>query len=455
MKHLLRLALATGLALAGCGRDGPRPNLLLVSVDTLRADQLACYGGPPSLGKAICALGATGTRYEWAFSTAPTTSPAVASLLTSLWVPEHRVTQNLKTALADDYVTVAELLRDAGYTTAGIVSNPMLHGRRNLQQGFDHYDHQMTRRELNRLGFAERDARATTDAALTWAREHAHEPWFLWLHYQDPHGPYTAPDGAPRRDPRGAPRLPLLENDSGQGGIPRYQALPGLRSLAAYRARYRGEIRYLDGQIARLVAGLDALGSPPGILLTADHGEALGEDGYYFAHGHSTGLDQIRVPLLWRPPGEPGEARTVATPVSLVDVAPTLLRAAGLATPEAFRGRALQEVAEGERSLFAEASRQAAVIRGTRYYARDRTPGATTTAEGRPWGGQNPELPPRTARLDGGPALPRYADAREAAPLERELARYIAEHPIRRSEEHADVPAELREQLRALGYGQD
>jgi arylsulfatase len=429
-----------------------------VSVDTLRADRLGCYGGPPDAGARICALGDAGTRFEWAFATSPTTSPSVASLLTSRWVPQHRVTQNVKSYLADEVTTLAEALRDGGYATAAFVSNPMLHHRRRLDQGFDHYDHRMTRRERNRPGFAERDARDTTDTALTWVRTGVSEPWFVWVHYQDPHGPYEPPGAPPARDRPREPRLAVLPNNSGRGGIPRYQALPGAFAASTYEARYLEEIRYLDAQLGRLLDGLDAVGVPPGVLLTADHGEAFGEDGYFFAHGQSAGLDQLRIPLLWRPPPGRRGASVVRQTASLVDVAPSLLRVAGIAIPEAFVGRPLRlergDASAPQRALFAEASRQIAVIRGRDYYARDRVPGAATRADGHSWGDENPEIPPRSARLDDGPGLPSYQPAGGAADadLEAALARFIAEHPIRGGNRHDDVPPELRAQLEALGY---
>jgi arylsulfatase A-like enzyme len=444
--------LAGILWLAACTAPEQRPNLLLISVDTLRADALACYGGPPDVGTALCALADAGTRYVWAFSTAPTTSPSVASLLTSRWTPEHGVTQNLATHLADEHTTLAEVLRDGGYATAGIVSNPMLHASRRLQRGFEHFDQRMARRELNRPGFAERAAGDTTDAALDWVRDQAREPWFLWVHYQDPHGPYAPPHAADRPDPPGAAALPVLDDDSGRHGIPAYQALPGLRSRAAYEQRYHQEIRYLDGQVARLIHAIDALGERPGVLLTADHGEAFGEDDFYFAHGQSAGLEQIRVPLLWRPPPGGAGKGVLHGAVSLVDVAPTLLRAAGLEVPPRFVGRALQDPAASDRPLFAESKRQAAIVLGDAYYARDRKPGARSDMEGRPWDSGHPLLPPRSAQLGDAPALPAYSPAAAEPPLEPHLARFLAAQPARRAERHDEVPEELRQQLDALGY---
>jgi arylsulfatase A-like enzyme len=255
--------------------------------------------------------------------------------------------------------------------------------------------------------------------------------------------------------------LPVLETDhSGLGGIPSYQALPGLFTREAYERRYADEIRYLDGHVKRLVEGLDALGDPPAVLVTADHGEAFGEDGYYFAHGHSVGLDQIRVPLLWRPaaPGAPAVARAA---VSLLDVAPTLLRVAGLEVPEAWPGQPLpvtgSPISAGspDRAIFAEHSRRAAVIVGDDYFARDHR--KVVAGEPDPnSGGVVKLLPARTARLDASGATPAYelADGNPvAAELEPALASFLEDAARSRVGATRDaVPEEMRERLRALGY---
>jgi arylsulfatase A-like enzyme len=462
VRRIVGIALAAALVCGGCSGEAPRrPNLLLVTVDTLRPDRLGCYGGPDDVGLAMCALGRAGTRFEWAFSTAPTTAPSVASILTSRYAGQHRVTQHARSYLGAELPTLAETLRGAGYHTAAFVSNPILQRRKRFDRGFDRYDDEMTRRESNRPHFTERDARDTSDAALAWAQAEARSPWFLWVHYQDPHGPYEPPRAPPARDAPGGPRLPVLETDSGRGGIPSYQALTGAFHVRTYEGRYLDEIRFLDREVGRLVSGLDALGDPPSVLLASDHGEAFGEDGYYFAHGHSTGLDQIRVPLLWRPPPGRRGAGVVKDSVSLVDVAPSLLELAGLPQPEGFVGRPLPLGADAkageERAIFAEQDRRAAVVRGRRYYARERDPAARVRPDGRPWGDENPALPPRTARLGSGPALPPYRSTPNDPPedLETALRDHLEALPEGPGHRHAEVPAGVREQLRALGYADE
>ncbi len=455
------LALVSSLTLAlACGADD-RPNLLLITVDTLRADALACYGGKTDVGIHICSIAEGGSRFQWAFSTAPYTAPSIASILTSRYPLEHGVTQHARSFLRSENETLAEVLREAGYQTAAFVSNPVLDHRKRLGQGFDHWDQEMNRQEFNRRGYVERHAIDTTSAVLTWLRQEAEAPWFVWVHFQDPHGPYAPPGAPPGRNRLKTITLPILDNDSGRGGIPAYQVMPNVTSLATYKHRYLNEIRLVDHEVGRLLRKIDELGWRPAVLLTADHGEAFGEDGYYLAHGHSVGLDQIRVPLLWRPPPgtEPGPP-LVRSSVSGVDVAPTLLRAAGARTPETFSGRALQAIHTGDstpRSIFAEGSRHAAVIQGPRYFSRQRVVGAKLRKNGEPWDDDNADLPSRTAPLDSKAGPPHYTEVGADPPHELEAA--LRDHLSRAIPQaggrHSEVPQELVERLRELGYTTD
>jgi hypothetical protein len=207
------------------------------------------------------------------------------------------------------------------------------------------------------------------------------------------------------------------------------------------------------------------------LLLTADHGEAFGEDGYYFAHGHSLGLEQIRVPMLLRVPGaeREGELRSVATPVSLVDVAPTLLALAGVDAPPGFQGQelpgALGDDPPGEalvthgRALFAEHDRRGAIVAEGRFYSRNRDPddaGAEPTrAPAGSLGGLDQELaglPARVHVLGGSSGSEYRAPSSVDAGLERRLAAYLERTRERRGVRHERVSDEIRARMRALGY---
>ncbi len=373
------IALLALLTASACGEpEAPPPGLLLVTVDSLRADFLTCYGGAEGVGQRMCDLGREGTRYAWAFSPAPSSAPAIASILTSTYPAEHGVGDSAASFLRGEQLTLPEALRRAGFATAAFISSPELNRSRNFHPGFAVYDDRTGRATARSLPM--RGAAETTDAALAWLAE-VRAPWFLWVHYREPHGPYRATPGPGDSVLPGGPgeRLPVLATPNGRGGIPSYQAIPGLFTREGYEARYRGEIRVVDSELARLLTAVDARDEPVGVMLTADHGEAFGEDRYYLSHGHSVGLDQIRVPLFWRPqkPSTPEEIRVV---VSTLDIMPTMLRAAGLSQPDSLDGWVLPSAEdppgapEQARAVFAVHPDQVAVVSSNNFYTRLRRP---------------------------------------------------------------------------------
>ena len=222
------------LTLAACG--GPvslQPNLLLVTVDTLRPDRLACYGGPGGTGEEICGIGESGARYSWVISPSPFTSVAIASILTSRYPSEHGMTAFASSALPSNAVTLADALRAGGYKTAAFVANPTLNRSRNLHQGFDLYEDRLPALPslpAEATGTSRRSASSLTDAALAFA-EVSEAPWFIWVHFVETRGPYSRADLESEDEiagtslPRGwrSTRLRRLEDQSGRGGVPAYQ----------------------------------------------------------------------------------------------------------------------------------------------------------------------------------------------------------------------------------------
>ena len=323
---------------AGCDSEPPAPpaettapaNLLLVTVDTLRADHLGSYGSELGVSPSLDALADRSTVFETAYTPIPFTLPAVAGLMTGRHPQAIGIRSNLG-RLPADVDTLALRFRERGFATGAVVSNPVLKPRTHLDRGFDHYDARLEGREKVR-DVPERAARATTRAALEMLAQLAEAPggFFLWVHYQDPHGPYTPPERlvTPRlvEATRAGDRvLPLRTGWSGLGGIPSYQFLEPHRNAAHYRARYAAEVANVDHAVARLV---DALGErgldrETAIVFTADHGEGLGENDYWFAHGELLNEPSVRVPLLLHVPGRPPERRTQLA--SLLDVVPTLI----------------------------------------------------------------------------------------------------------------------------------
>lgn len=316
--------------------DGSKPNVLLLTIDTLRADHLGAYGYALPTSPSFDAIAAEGVLFTDAITPVPTTAPALASLLTSRHADGHTVRENFG-ALPAGMTTIAEAFRNAGYETAGFFGNGAV--RNGFGQGFDTFE-----------PFADnwffRD-RAGTKKALAWIAE-AKEPWFLWLHFMDPHGPYNSSppetsaafEYAETADLQR--KLPRAQKNYGFGVLPKYQQLPEHDRVVDYVRRYDGEIRGTDAEIGRIRNALETSGALEKTLLviTADHGENLGEQLYFFQHGSLLSDASVRIPLVFRHPGLPSGARSGA-PASLVDVFPTVATLAGLEVPSGVVGRDL------------------------------------------------------------------------------------------------------------------
>jgi choline-sulfatase len=318
------------LACGGPAAPSPRPNVLLVTIDTFRADRLGT-GVAPALDR----LAASGLRFTTARAAVPLTLPSHTTILTGLLPPVHGVRENGVDALSDAHPTIARLLKTAGYETAAFVGAFVLDRRFGLAQGFDTYDDQIPRdpNATERLE-AERPASAVVDRALTWferrgsARGPSPEPqapFFVWLHLYDPHAPYNPPD----------------------------------EFRARTRTPYDGEIAFADAQIARVFEWLRAHGQIDRtvIVVAGDHGEGLGDHGEQ-THGMLLYDSTLRVPLIIASPGRPAGVRDEA--VGLADLAPTIAHAAGVTAPDAMRGRDLlapvqrQSQLDGRPDLYSE-----------------------------------------------------------------------------------------------------
>ncbi|MCA9511527.1 MAG: sulfatase, partial [Myxococcales bacterium] len=341
-RHFARAALlALGCAwLAGCTPAGEArpPDLVLVTIDTLRPDHLSVYGyarpTTPSLERWFPPEASA--VYERAYSAEAATSPSVVSFLSGLLPQDHGV-RLLHQLLPDATQLVPDLL-PAAYESAGFVSNAVLAREAiGMADRFDHYDDFVDELEPVRKVF-ERNAARTTDAVLAWvgARADPARPLFLWVHYIDPHGPYAPPDDWPRRYAHDAP----VEINPRR--VNPYMRLPDVRDGLVYVDRYDEEITYADREVGRLLDGLDAaLGLDDALVVfTADHGESMMEHENWFTHGYHVYDEVVRVPLLVRGAGVvPGRTRA---PSSGIDVAATLLRAAGAELPPALRGADLR-----------------------------------------------------------------------------------------------------------------
>ena len=322
------------------------PSVFLLTVDTTRADHLSCYGYERETTPNLTALAESGVLYENAFSHAAVTSASFACIMTGHRPRETGTYGNDPVALRMH--TLAEYFQSAGYRTGAIVSNYVLHRGKNYEFGFDHFDDRMDDRELVRRT-PERIGESTTAAALKWLRDATTKddrPLFLWVHYQDPHGPYTPPRSYQSlyldESARGR-ELRVTDSVSGSGGIPTYQVLEQHREFGYYVAQYDAEIRYFDESLHELVQGIRGMGLWDRALtiFTADHGESMGEHEYYFAHGDFLYPGQIHVPLIVWNPQEPAFRGRRDAIVQSSDIATTVLSFAGIDPVESIPGRDL------------------------------------------------------------------------------------------------------------------
>ena len=325
----LRTWILASVLLTACGGEPPL-NVWLVTMDTTRADRLGCYGHAAIETPAIDRLAAEGTLYELCYTPVPITLPSHLSILTGTYPVYHGVHENAGFYVAGELTTLAEILKRRGYATAAFVGAYPLDSQTGLDQGFDLYDDNYpSSLEEGRhpsLGgfFDERPAAEVARPAMAWL-DRRDGPFFLWTHFFDPHQPQMPP--SPYRE--------------------RYAA-----------ALYDGEIASVDEAIGRILARLEdrELLDRTLVVLTADHGESLGEHGE-LTHALLLYSATVRVPLIVRDPQAPAPRR-VRVPVATVDVLPTILDRLGIEIPAAVQGRTLPlddgDAAVGARAIFSE-----------------------------------------------------------------------------------------------------
>ncbi|MFN7965834.1 MAG: sulfatase-like hydrolase/transferase [Acidobacteriota bacterium] len=323
------------LVIAGCGSAGdktaptaapePPKNVLLISVDTLRADYLGCYGAANARTETFDELARQGALFEAAISPAPITLPAHASMLTGLNPWRLGIRHNLLYKLEDRFDTIAERLSSTGFRTGAVVAGYPLVKASGLSQGFAQYDDAITIKGDDVYEMPFRRASDVVDHALTWLQQDNTKPFFLFLHFYDPHDPYDPP-------------AEYLSPDA--DGI----------------AAYKGEIAYVDDQLERLFAALRASGrfDQTLVIVTADHGEGLMTHGE-LTHGVFLYDETIRVPLLVRYPGAIAGGKRIPDVVGTVDFAATIADALGQPVPDPTDGKSWWGLARGVASTGHEA----------------------------------------------------------------------------------------------------
>lgn len=326
-------AAGASLWFAGSQRQAREPDIVLVTLDTLRADRLGSYGGP-ALTPHIDVLASEGVLFENAVSPIPSTLPAHLSIFTSRYPRQLGVLDN-ETPLGADETTLAQVLRDRGYATAGFVSAAVLNKASGAARGFDTFDSPQQ--------YAQRGAQVSMPRALQWlAQGNRTKPIFLWVHLYDPHMPYNppkpfAPPGTPWSTTLPMFSWPaLLEVAQSSGGT-----LPA-SGLEYALALYQGEVRKTDKWVGKLTDALRERGTLDRTILvvTADHGECF-ENGAYFEHSPCLYDGAVRVPLFIRYPAAVPAGVRRRVPVEHVDLAPTILTLAGLPAAPSFSGNPL------------------------------------------------------------------------------------------------------------------
>ncbi len=321
--------------------------IILIIVDTLRADHLGCYGYEKDTSPNIDSICKDGILFKHCFSPSSHTIPSHGSIFTSKYPSNHSIGFNQNILLeigkldTDIDITLAEILNNTNYKTAGYVSGIVLNKSTNLNSGFEVYDD-----DIGSDPFGRRDCSSTTQRAINWIKENMDNDFFIFIHYFNVHGPYLAPElyknifldelsfkKSTKIEATTNSHYPLLNK------IPLYQILNAkydeCGNIVAfednpdyYISQYDACIKYVDDAIGQIISELkelriyeDAL-----VIITSDHGESFGENGVFFYHGLTVTPDQILVPLIIKPAGDGNiENKTIDTPVSTLDIMPTIL----------------------------------------------------------------------------------------------------------------------------------
>ena len=360
MKLTNALLLLPLLAFSACGKEPKeRPNIVLITLDTTRADHLGCYGYERPTSPVLDALARESVVYDNAYAVSSWTMPTHASLFTGKFPSAHgakydpngvlKLTQGIKdnpawdqyraNPIADDEVTLAAVLAEEGYATGGVVAGPWLKKPFRLNRGFQFYD------DENVNSLRGRDAEDLTKVAKGFIDRSAGRPFFLFLNYYDAHGPF---------DPRWDHIREFKDlGPEFQSGIKKLQdGKPETLTLEEHRtcftAFYDSEIAYADAYLGELFAHLRAKGlwENTWIIVTADHGELMGDpllgQAGLWGHGNSLSQAEIHIPMVVKYPsrdGSPGRRGRDDTPVQQVDVMPTILAETGIELPEHFEKR--------------------------------------------------------------------------------------------------------------------
>jgi arylsulfatase A-like enzyme len=377
--YFLLISLLVLIFISGCikewetvdktGYKCPDCNVILITIDALRPDHLGCYGYERNTSPNIDELAREGVLFENAIIQAPYTYTSIASIFTSIY------NNNVKIEIEKDKdkvnfiisgkitnPTLAEVLKRNNYLTAGFAANPWLRSEAGFDKGFDTYRF-----------FWNDDAPFLNNLASEWLDKNHNSPFFLYLHYMDPHLPYYPP--APYNIlyvndsfyNTSLGNIPKIIEDNGVGGILSYGVLGNHMEIAYYISQYDGEISYVDHYIGKLMNKLDALNLTNNtlIIITADHGEGLGEHNLYFTHDIFLYDFLIKVPLIIKCPQCGLKAKVVNAQVRSIDIMPTILDILGIKINHSVDGVSLLPLIKGA-NISLEAYSQTGLIRSIR-----------------------------------------------------------------------------------------
>jgi arylsulfatase A-like enzyme len=443
----------------GRAPNDARPNIIFITIDALRADHLGAYGSEDGLTPNLDAFAEEATRYDAAYVSSPWTFTSFGSIFSSL--PPSGCGLKLATpGLHDWYLYSAKLpesvklvheaLGEMGYVTAAELTNCFLTSERGWRRGFDYFRNE----DGPELGAILTRANTVTENALSWLRVNEREPFFLWVHYLDPHVPYNSPD-TPREVREKYPGDWLTRREYWYRTMIRADEETKGRYRDFCRDMYREEVRFADRWVGKLLAGIGQSGlwDDSLIVISADHGEELFDHGG-FEHGHTLYEELLWVPLLVKWPGADEASEVIEELVALADLPATFLAAADAAHTGEFRGSPLPRKAGGdEREAYSEGM----------FWGVERV--ALTTPEYKiiyqPYGyGSRPRFEVYDRQGDRA-EQDDVADSEAADELRKRLVRLATEseaaakewkHPGKQEFHGIDLSDATREKLRALGY---
>ena len=412
-------------SLAAAAPRQKKPNLILITLDTVRADALGSYGQTRQPSPHIDRIGEEGVIFENAMATNPETLPSHASIFTGRWPHRHGVRANAGFILPNSEVTLAEILQQAGYRTAAEIAAPVLRKETRITQGFTHQRGAFSRNVMLKDVPVQHDAEKPktrsaadiTNRGLEFMQRYGQEPFFLWLHYFDAHNPYHAPKSFRDQFPE---------------------------------SLYHAEVAYTDAQIGRLLQGLAELGLDKNtiVMLTSDHGEGLNEHGEP-THSYFVYNTTMRVPLIIRAPDRIQGGKRISSLARTIDILPTALELLEVDPPDDLDGSSLIPLIVNDetphtRSAYGEATRFAATFNlPTLRYLRQ--------GDWKYIHKTNPELynvskdPDETINL-----VERYPDRVSA--MREELETLLETQPTQASSAQAEIDAQVAAELIALGY---